>query len=196
MFHVSSHAIDESVDILLAAYDNGTFHISIFDCFDIGSFDLGHASSVLELGQPLLHASHPYYSTHTLFVRTKSGVPGDLYFLPLDFRFICNSGQYLSLLASRSTQLQHLLRYIQQVQNQLGDEWRAAQDLPAKFMRNIDEALQQECQCSWVQAAYHLVVTGNCFAPVKEWLVNELAERVGTILRAPSLGYGAYETFV
>jgi anaphase-promoting complex subunit 4 len=61
------------------------------------------------------------------------------------------------------------------------NEWRSAQDLPSKFIRNINETLEEECQCDWVHAAYHLIVTGNCFTPVKEWLINELTERVRTL---------------
>ena len=178
MFHCPSQTVDDSVDVLLTAFDDGTFHLSIYDCFEIGSFDLGQASPVLQNCKPLLHASHPYTSSHALFACTEISSSSDLYFIPLDLRFISNSGQYLSLLASRSTQLQHLLRYIHQVQSQMVNEWSSAQDLPTKFMRNINEALEEECQCSWAHAAYHLVVTGNCFPPVKEWLVNELTERV------------------
>ncbi|KAI9849162.1 MAG: hypothetical protein M1837_005392 [Sclerophora amabilis] len=50
-------------------------------------------------------------------------------------------------------------------------------DLPSRFIRNIDESLEEGYRCTFVQAAYHLVVTGNCYPPVKEWLVEELAER-------------------
>lgn len=194
MFQGPSQTVDDSVDVMLTGFDNGTFHVRIYDCFEIGNFNLGQASPILESCEPLLHASHPYTSTHTLFARTKGGSGNDLYFVPLDFRFISNSGQYLSLLASRSTQLQHLLRYIHQVQIQMLNEWKGTQELPSKFMRNIDEALQEECHCSWVHAAYHLVVTGNCFAPVKEWLVNELMERVrDPNIKAP-LMIEAYQT--
>lgn len=181
MFHAANQAADDSVDVLLTGFDNGTLHVSIYDCFEIGSFNLEQAAAVLKGCEPLLHASHPYISTHTLFACTDGSPERDLYFIPLDLRFISNSGQYLSLLASRSTQLQHLLRYIRQVQNQMVNEWRSAQDLPSKFIRNINETLDEECQCDWVHAAYHLIVTGNCFTPVKEWLTNELTERVRTL---------------
>ncbi len=187
MFQGPNQIVDDAVDVLLTAFNNGVFHISIYDCFEIGTFNLSQASSVLKDCEPLLHASHPYTSTHTLFARTKGASESHLYFIPLDLRFISNSGQYLSLLASKSTQLQHLLRYIHQVQKQIAIEWKTAQDLPSKFMRNINEALHEESQCSWAHAAYHLLVTGNCFPSVKEWLVNELMERVRTLIHALGL---------
>ena len=81
-------------------------------------------------------------------------------------------------MASKSTQLQNVLRYIGQVQRLLTAEWKAAQDLPSKFLRNINETLAKECHCDFINAAYHLVVTGDCFVPMKEWLVEELSERV------------------
>jgi anaphase-promoting complex subunit 4 len=58
-------------------------------------------------------------------------------------------------------------------------EWKSAQDLPTRFIRNVDEELRERSHCDFINAAYHLVVTGNCYTPMKEWLVDELAERVG-----------------
>ena len=98
--------------------------------------------------------------------------------MPLDLRLLSNAGRYLAVLASKSTQLYHVLRYISQVQRQMSDEFKASQELPSRFIANIEEILQEQVGCNWTQAAYHLVVTGNCYPGVKEWLVDQLGERV------------------
>lgn len=101
-----------------------------------------------------------------------------MYVVPLDLRLVSNAGRYLSLLASKSTQMQSILQYLRQVQGEMYCEFKVAQDLPRKFIRSIEETLKEKCDCTWTHAAYHLVVTGNCLPQVKEWLVDELGERV------------------
>jgi anaphase-promoting complex subunit 4 len=107
---------------------------------------------------------------------------GSLYFVTMDLRFISASSEYLSLLASRSTALQNLLRYINQVVNLMAGEWKATQELPGRFLRNINETLERNGHRDIVQALYHSVATGHTFPEVREWLVDELAERVGSVL--------------
>lgn len=169
---------EEAVDVLVAGLDDGQIHLSIYNCFQIGIFDLGTVSAQLKRCRSKLHASHPYSSTHALLVTSALDERPSIIFVPVDLRFISASGGYLSLLAAKSTQLQNLLRYISQVYKLVEAAWKSCQDLPTKFMRNISEVLRERYQCDFVQAAYHLVVTGNCLPPVKEWLVDELSERV------------------
>ena len=113
-----------------------------------------------------------------MLVANEPATQADLYLVPLDLRLISTTGRYLSLLASKSTQLHNVLRYVQQVQKQMYSEFRLSQDLPRRFMQNVEEPLQKDLDCTWIQAAFHLVVTGTCFPQVKEWLVDELGERV------------------
>ncbi|KAI9753556.1 MAG: hypothetical protein M4579_005098 [Chaenotheca gracillima] len=165
---------DESVDVLVTGTANGAVHLSIFDCISLGSFNLGIKSDRLRGCRVQLHASHPYSSTHTLLVASGSSAP---VLVPFDLLFISNSGAHLSLLASKSSQLQNLRRYVNQVQILLQNEWKSSQDLPTRFLRNIDESLMECIGMTFVQGAYHLVVTGDCPSALKEWLVDELAER-------------------
>lgn len=181
IFHPANTRADDSADVLVIGFEDGTIHLSIFDFFEIGSFNLGLANSDLTRSKLLLHCSHPFYSTHLLLVSSARSDYEKLCLVPLDLRLISSSGRYLAKLASKSTQLHNVLRYIHQVQTQMYNEFQASQDLPGKFIHNIEETLQEQCNCSWIQAAYHLVVTGNCSPQVKEWLVDELGERV----RAP-----------
>jgi anaphase-promoting complex subunit 4 len=96
----------------------------------------------------------------------------------MDLRFISASSEYLSLLASRSTAFQNLLRYIHQVQLSMANEYKATQELPSRFLRNINETLREKDSGDIVQALYHSVATGHTFPAVREWLVDELSERV------------------
>lgn len=155
-------------------------HLRIFDCFEIGSFSVLTATEKAHSVEALVHASHPMNSTHALLLSESSGDDSQsrLRLLTLDLRFITKSGRYLSLLASKTTQLQNLLRYIHQVQRQIQLEWKNVFELPTRFMRSIGEELEEKCHCDFVTALYHLVVTGNCFPPLKEFLVDIVGERV------------------
>lgn len=183
IFHSAGRNTNDAVDVLLVGFDDGTVHLRIFDCFEIGSFQVGSSVGPSSSCRILQHASHPLSSTHALLASSHNDdSPDSLHLLTLDLRFITRSGRYLSLLAHKTTQLQNLLRYINQVQRQVELEWKNAQELPASYMRSINEDLQEKCHCDFVTAAYHLVVTGDCFEPMKEFLVDIVGERVGRLL--------------
>lgn len=181
IFH-SAKDTSDSVDVLSVGFDDGTVHLRIFNCFEIGSFSVGRSPGVADSCRILRHASHPLSSTHALLASPAKGdTRGSLELVTMDLRFITKSGRYLSLLASKTTQLQNLLRYIGQVQRQIELEWKNAQELPARFLRSVNEDLQEKCQCDFITAIYHLVVTGHCFEPMKEFLVDIVGERVGDL---------------
>ena len=167
---------NNAVDVMIVGTREGNIHLSIYDSFVVGSF----TSPVTIGGLPshlARHTSHEQYSTHALLMES-SASDESLYFVPMDLRFISTSSEYLSLLASRSTELQNLLRYIHQVQILMVHEWKATQELPSRFLRNINETLAEKNNRDIVQALYHSVATGHTFPAVKEWLVDELSERV------------------
>jgi anaphase-promoting complex subunit 4 len=168
---------NDSVDVMVVGTSDGHIHLSIYDSFVVGSFPSPLRASKSSSHQLVLHASHKNYSVHGLLMKSTSTLVGGLYFVPMDLRFITSSG-HLSLLASRSTALQNLLRYIRQVQTLMAAEFHASQDLPSKFLRNINETLAEHGGWTIVPALYHQVVTGHTLPEVKEWLVDELAERV------------------
>ena len=165
-------------DVLIVGFEDGTVHFSIYESFEIGSFNIQQASRGLDKPRPLLHCSNPLSTTHSLLVANSTEGPEELYVLPVDFRMLSNAGRYLSLLASKLTQLRNLLCYVQQVRDQLYSDFKASLDLPRKLINNVEETLRGQTDCDWVQAAYHLVVTGHCFPEIKEWLVDQLGERV------------------
>jgi anaphase-promoting complex subunit 4 len=162
---------------------DGHIHLSIYDSFLVGLFPPLLSSSGADdiKAQMILHAAHKFYSTHALLLNSSSNSKHSLYFVQMDLRFVSASSEYLSLLASRSTTLENLLRYINQVQTLMSTEWQASQDLPRKFLRNINETLQERHGCDVVQAMYHSVATGHTFPVMREWLVDELAERVSSV---------------
>ncbi len=159
---------------------DGHVHLSIYDSFIVGLFPppLFTSGTNDARAQMILHAAHKRYSTHALLMDSSSNSTPGLYYVPMDLRFVSASSEYLSLLASRSTALENLLRYINQVQILMTSEWQASRDLPKKFLRTISESLEQKHGCDIVQAMYHSVATGHTFPVVREWLVDDLAERV------------------
>ncbi|OKL64108.1 hypothetical protein UA08_01046 [Talaromyces atroroseus] len=170
----------DAVDVLFVGLNNGRAHLRIFDCFEIGNFSVTPSqtqpSSHVET---LAHTSHPMSSTHAILLseKTDSSPDPSIKVVSLDLRFITKSGRYLSLLAFKITQLQNLLRYINQTQRQITLEWKNVYELPARFMRSIADELQEKCHCDFVTALYHLLVTGNCFPPMKDFLVDIVGER-------------------
>lgn len=166
----------DSVDVIVAGTMEGNIRLSIYNSFLVGSFKSPPAPGDLS-SHLVFHAYHESYSTHALLLRS-SAAEEKLYFAPMDLRFISASSDYLSILASRSTLLQNLTKYIQQVQILMVNEWRGTQELAARFLRNINETLAEDRNRDIVQALYHSVATGHTFPAVREWLVDELAERV------------------
>ncbi|KAJ5161911.1 Anaphase-promoting complex subunit 4 [Penicillium capsulatum] len=178
IFHSAVKDASDSVDVIFVGFSDGCVHLRIFDCFEIGSFPVGESTGLADSCRILRHASHPMSSTHALLASSGEGQSRkSLDLVTLDLRFITKSGRYLSLLASKTTQLQNLLRYIGQVQRQIELEWKNAQELPARFLRSVNEDLQEKCQCDFVTAIYHFVVTGHCFEPMREFLVDIVGER-------------------
>jgi anaphase-promoting complex subunit 4 len=179
VFHSSAKDTGDSVDVLFVGFDDGSVHLRIFDCFEIGSFPIGESTGKAESCKVLRHASHPLSSTHALLASPATHQDkAPLSLVTLDLRFITKSGRYLSLLASKTTQLQNLLRYIGQVQRQIELEWKNAQELPFRFLRSVNMDLEEKCQCDFTTAIYHLVATGHAFEPMKEFLVDIVGERV------------------
>ncbi|KIX07275.1 uncharacterized protein Z518_01928 [Rhinocladiella mackenziei CBS 650.93] len=157
-------------------------HLRIFDSFEIGAVDLsGCLPPGFQSVRVLRIESHPLLSTVFLIVeqsRQDQGGSSSQHLLSLDLSFIPQTSRNLPLGARKATQLGNLIRYISQVQTQLASEVKAAFDLPAKFLRNINESLAEEDEnADFVYAAHHLAVTGDCDPRLKEWLVDEVGER-------------------
>lgn len=185
LFRPLSSGSSDEVDVMIVGSNDGHIHLSIYDSFVIGTFRFKPSGSsgdnvTLKLAA---HASHPRLSTHSLiFQSTTKSHQHVLYVVPWDLTFIHSSPENLSLLAFKTTTLQKLLRYVKQVQMRMLYEWQATRELPSKFLNSINETLKEAGTYGEMdigQALYHSVVTGHTFPEVKEWLVDQLAERVG-----------------
>ncbi len=185
LFRASDPIDNNAVDVMVVGTRDGHIHLSIYDSFIVGLFPPPLSSTGADRTEAhmILHAAHKAYSTHALLMESSSSPTPELYFVPMDLRFVSSSSEYLSLLASRSTALNNLLRYINQVQVLMISEWQASQELPRKFLRNVGESLEEKHGCNIVQAMYHSVATGHTFPAMREWLVEELAERVSKVYK-------------
>jgi len=177
------------VHIMLVGTADGGIHLSIYDSFVIGTFNpspLAGPKPVTVPGNFELcgHGSHPDISTHSLLLRPRDGDGSCLYLVPMDLRFIHDSSVNLSLLASKTTSLQNLLRYLKQAQSHMASEFKSTRELPGRFLLGVREDLQkmERGSVTVVQALCHTVATGDVFPPLREWLVDSLAERVSGFL--------------
>ncbi|RYO87821.1 hypothetical protein DL766_000724 [Monosporascus sp. MC13-8B] len=184
LFRPFSPQDSDKVDVMIVGTNDGRIHLSIYDSFVIGNFNYTVPQS---LGSPnpvqlVSHASHPELSTHTLVFKPSGDAKSRmLYLVPMDLTFVYSSPENLSLLASKTTTLQKLLRYLKQVKMHMLHEWQSTRELPCRFLNSIDESLKEAGTYGEMgirQALYHSVVTGHTFPEVKEWLVDQLAERV------------------
>ncbi|KAK3333189.1 anaphase-promoting complex, cyclosome, subunit 4-domain-containing protein [Cercophora scortea] len=176
----------DTVHVMIVGTTDGGIHLSIYDSFVIGTFK--HSPDDQRVFQLCGHGSHPEASTHFLLLRPKGNheAPGkeedadhSIYLVPMDLAFVHDSPVNLSLLASKMTTLQNFLRYLKQTQAHMTSEWKSTRELPARFLLGVQEDLQKmpTGPMTIVQAMYHTAATGHFFPPVKEWLVDSLAER-------------------
>ncbi|KAK3939910.1 anaphase-promoting complex, cyclosome, subunit 4-domain-containing protein [Diplogelasinospora grovesii] len=182
------------VDVMIVGTADGGIHLSIYDSLVIGTFRYPPPQTTARPTTPAKatdtkssagsfhlcgHGSHPDISTHALLLRPTDGNGDSLRLVPMDLMFINTSAVSLSLLASKTTTLQNLLRYVKQTQFHMAGEWKAARELPSRFLSAVREDLKNHPRGSLtiVQALYHTVVTGHVMEPVKEWLVDIVGER-------------------
>ncbi|TID02836.1 Anaphase-promoting complex subunit 4 [Colletotrichum higginsianum] len=171
----------DQVFVMVVGTSDGRLHLSIYDSFVIGDFRYTLPSSMYMPGvlQLVQHASHPEVSTHTLLLKSSADDDRALYLVPMDLPFIPSSPINISLLASKLTTLQKLLRYVKQTQLHIQVEYKNTRELPSRFLRSVEGDLEQMAHgpTNIVQALFHTVVTGHAYEPVREWLVDNLAER-------------------
>ncbi|KAF4989072.1 hypothetical protein FDECE_14824 [Fusarium decemcellulare] len=171
----------DQVNVMIIGTSDGQLQLSIHDSFIIGSFQCP-ALGPSPLPQLVLHASHPQVSTQALLLSGKPEGPEgpeEVHIVPMDLPFISSSPINLSLLASKLTALQKLLRYLKQAQLHMQVEWKNTRELPTRFLRSIEGDLEnlETGPRGIVPALYHLAVTGHAYEPVREWLTESLAER-------------------
>ncbi|EFZ00977.2 anaphase-promoting complex component Cut20/Apc4 [Metarhizium robertsii ARSEF 23] len=169
----------EQVNVMIVGTDDGKLQLNIYDSFLIGTFPSPVSESLNTSPYMISHAAHPRLSTHALVFAHTQTEPEYLHLVPMDLPFISSSPINLCLLASKLTTLQKLLRYIKQTQLHMQVEWKNTRELPSRFLRSVQGDLEKlpSGPRSIVPALYHTVVTGHAYGPVREWLIDSLAER-------------------
>ncbi|KAK4169419.1 anaphase-promoting complex, cyclosome, subunit 4-domain-containing protein [Cladorrhinum sp. PSN259] len=174
----------DDVHVMVVGMEGGGIHLSIYDSFVIGTFRLkdmvmADPATNLELCG---HSSRPEIPTHMLLFKPQDGRALGL--VPMDLTFVHHSPVNLSLLASKVTMLQNLLRYVKQTQAHMATEWKGTRELPSRFLLGVQDDLAKWSEnergtreLTIIQALYHTVMTGHVFPPVKEWLLDVVAER-------------------
>ncbi|KAK4218072.1 anaphase-promoting complex, cyclosome, subunit 4-domain-containing protein [Rhypophila decipiens] len=172
-----------TVHVMTVGTADGGIHLSIYDSFIIGTFrpspiTAGMTAPARGSFHLCGHGFHPDISTHSLLLRPQDD-SAKLYVLPMDLTFIHDSPINLSLLASKTTTLQNLLRYLKQTQSHMAGEFKSSRELPNRFILGVQEDLQkmERGPITIVQALCHTVTTGDVFPPMKEWLLESLTER-------------------
>ncbi|KAL2181428.1 anaphase-promoting complex, cyclosome, subunit 4-domain-containing protein [Thermothelomyces heterothallicus CBS 202.75] len=167
----------DNVHVMVVGTADGGIHLSLNDSFVVGTLKTPHHGEVtLELCG---HSSRAESSTHMLLLQPRAGDGTRLYLLPMRLGFLDHSPVNLSLLASKVTSLQNLLRYLKATLSHMANEWQSTQELPRRFMAGVEDDLKRLPSGSMtvVQALYHTAATGHVFEPLKEWLLDTLGDR-------------------
>lgn len=168
----------DDVHIMVVGTADGGIHFSLHDAFVIGG--LKHSPRGDGVFELCGHGSHPDSPTHVLLLRPQAGDGTALSLVPTNLAFLDHSPVNQSLLASKTTTLQNMVRYLKLAQSHIVSEWQSTRELPKRFMASVDEDLKKmpSGDMTITQALYHTVVTGHVFPAVQEWLVDTVAERV------------------
>ncbi|KOS18588.1 Anaphase-promoting complex subunit 4 [Escovopsis weberi] len=149
LFQTAKRDTYDQVNIMIVGTSDGRLRLSIYDSFVIGCF--------------------PY----------KRKEPDEIRLVPMDMPFISSSSINLSLLSSKVTTFQTLLRYLKQTSLHMAVEWKNAKELPARFIKAVQADLEamDTGPNGIVPALFHTLLTGHAHAPLREWLIDSLAER-------------------
>lgn len=183
LFRTPKRDTYDQVNVMIVGTSDGKLQLSIYDSFIIGTFPQpaldsspSESSSTVHM---IHHASHPQVSTHSLIYAEKQNEPQEIHLVPMDLPFLSFSPINLSLLSSKLTTLQALLRYLKQISLHMQVEWKNARELPSRFLRSVQGGLEEMSSGpkDIVSALFHTAITGHAYPAVKEWLVDSLAER-------------------
>ena len=197
MFHSTRQGLKSaSTDIVTVAQSDGCVHLRIFDSFEVGDVDLNQVSDKppgTKFGQLRHIVSHPFLQSLYVIVEERpesrsrssrahmkpSGRTTSLHLLELDLHFLKRSTFSLSTLATKATQLQNLIRYLQQIESQMTREVKTAFDLPGRFLRGLEMDLEEQDGegSTFETSAFNTLLTGQVHGKFREWLVEVMVER-------------------
>lgn len=188
-FHRSQLRKPPAVDIILACQDSGSIIRKIYEFMDLVPLQNPLHCDYLKY-RVVSHAYHPYSPTHALITTAEAprqslnmiepSLPAAvLALVPLNLRLTWDHGLGLSTAMEDIEQWCLFLKsYIVRAVHSIRAAFQQARELPARYIENINETLGHSNQGDLVPAMYHLAVTGNCPAGIKDWLSNEVDLRV------------------
>ncbi|KAG8629686.1 hypothetical protein KVT40_001305 [Elsinoe batatas] len=94
-----------------------------------------------------------------------------------DIPFATLGSVHTATILSNATQLKTLQLYVTQTIETAVLDRNTLTTLPARFVANINETLEEKQEGQIDQQLYQLLLTGHCSDTVLEWLKEELAER-------------------
>jgi anaphase-promoting complex subunit 4 len=182
MFHSGHLEFPNAVETLLLCHANGEVSPTMYTSLKVAAIK-SPSEWQWNPKSRTLQASHEYSPSHCLLAEIASSSDPQRYrlcFVPLTYRFLTSPELALTAhtVTSKQQQLDNLLRYMQETLRCISAFWYHSQDLPSKFMRNINETLEEKGEGDLTTMLYHVAATGHCPNPVKEWLVDELTETV------------------
>ncbi|KAA8900335.1 anaphase-promoting complex, cyclosome, subunit 4-domain-containing protein [Sphaerosporella brunnea] len=172
---VSKGGEGSHLDVLLIGQEGGKVLLNIFESFLIGTMDLSSLCHQLKPRSTLLrHTASQDLSTHALLIAEPE--TGRLLFATMDILFVQQFGQYLFQLASTSTRVQALIRYMRETVTSIETEFKTFNDLSQKYVNIINEEAQKVGSDVGLEM-FEFLVTGGPSSILKEWLADVLTER-------------------
>jgi anaphase-promoting complex subunit 4 len=168
------------LNTFLLSDPKGSIQVILYDSLNIGSVAIPglHQGSALEY---LRHASHPLAHSHLVIAKIRTAEQEQLGLIPISLRFLKSVGRNVHFIDFKTAQLEMLVQYIGECVFVIFNHWKHARDLPRRFQQNITEVLTEKKKPTLMQSLYQLAATGRCTKFVKEWLTDEVAERVRKI---------------
>ena len=107
---------------------------------------------------------------------SQSSLHLSLQFTSLDA--IGQSGRYFVLASKKTEELKNLSNYICHSVAAIRQSWASGQDLPSRYITNVRKALCEDDGVDLDAALYHQAVIGHAMESVREWLAEDIQDRV------------------
>lgn len=165
-----------ALNALLVSNSEGSLKLVLYDSLSIGSIAMPVPAGVQV--RHIRHSSHPLAHCHSILSEYSDGNTYKTVLTPISFRFLKSAGKNIHFIDFKTAQLELLVQYVGEAITAVVHHWKHATDLPSRFQQNINESLQEKDEPNLPQSLFQLAATGYCTETLKEWLTDELAERV------------------
>jgi len=184
--HLSPDANSALALIRLTCLKNGQIQLRITSRdTPFGVLDITPPSSSA-VYRVIAHANNMFSTCFALLTTAEDSASTEVATAPIGLSIISLNGlstsyKFLDSVLKASSSLTALTEYLIQTILCIRSAWTSSQDLPSRFMGNIIESLASANELDLVSALYQLAVTGYYVPQLKEWLVDELGDRVSSI---------------